>query len=78
MSSKTMANFFIYLRPQELDYRDGWTEEKANKTCTERLKTSIPSDIPNVPGLLDYDYIQSCMLDIKVISYYFTFNITVL
>lgn len=30
---------------------------------------SIPSDLPDVPGLTNIDYIQSCMLDIKVILY---------
>ncbi|XP_063420087.1 uncharacterized protein LOC134705260 [Mytilus trossulus] len=49
----------------EPDYTDEWTEEKANLTCTDRIMKAIPSDLPDVPGLTDIDYIKSCMLDIK-------------
>ncbi|XP_071142810.1 von Willebrand factor D and EGF domain-containing protein-like [Mytilus edulis] len=49
----------------ELPFRNGWTEEKANLTCTDRIKKSLPSELPDIPGLSDYDYIQSCIMDIK-------------
>ncbi|CAG2226669.1 unnamed protein product [Mytilus edulis] len=49
----------------ELTFRNGWTEEDANLTCTKRIKKSLPSELPDIPGLSDYDYIQSCIMDIK-------------
>lgn len=56
----------MYLLWQDLQFRDEWTEELANQTCTERIKKFVPSELPDIPGLSVDDYIQSCILDIKV------------
>lgn len=50
-------------------FRNGWTEEKANQTCYERIENGIPTDLFGaVTGLSISDYIESCILDIKVIN----------
>ncbi|CAC5402536.1 unnamed protein product [Mytilus coruscus] len=48
-------------------FRNGWTEEEANQTCYERIENGIPTDLfGEVTGLSISDYIESCILDIKL------------
>ncbi|XP_076099859.1 uncharacterized protein LOC143069213 [Mytilus galloprovincialis] len=50
-----------------LEFRNGWTEEEANQTCYERIENGIPTDLfGEVTGLSVSDYIESCILDIKL------------
>ncbi|CAG2226665.1 unnamed protein product [Mytilus edulis] len=42
------------------EFRNGWTEVEANKTCTERIQNSVPTEfLTDVCGLTSDDYIKS-------------------
>lgn len=58
---------FNYTQIPKPEFRGNWTEEKANKTCFDRLKNAIPPEISDdVPTFSEEEYIQSCILDIKM------------
>ncbi|XP_063420083.1 von Willebrand factor D and EGF domain-containing protein-like [Mytilus trossulus] len=57
----------ISVNTVEPKFQNGWTQEEANKTCTEKIQNAIPAELlTNVNGLSNEDYIKSCIEDIKL------------
>ncbi|XP_052073689.1 von Willebrand factor D and EGF domain-containing protein-like isoform X2 [Mytilus californianus] len=55
------------LNTTEPEFQNGWTQEEANRTCTENIQNALPAELlANVAGLTNEDYIKSCIEDIKL------------
>ncbi|VDI31154.1 Hypothetical predicted protein [Mytilus galloprovincialis] len=49
------------------NFRNGWTEEKANQTCFKLIKDKIPTDLEENGIIVSKEeYIESCIEDIKL------------
>ncbi|XP_052090373.1 von Willebrand factor D and EGF domain-containing protein-like isoform X3 [Mytilus californianus] len=47
---------------------NGWTEETALQTCMEKINNALPSELTNLVDVSVTEYVESCVLDIKLVG----------
>ncbi|CAC5371719.1 unnamed protein product [Mytilus coruscus] len=49
-------------------FRNGWTEDTARQTCMKEIQNSLPSELTILVDVSVEEFVESCLLDIKLVG----------